>query len=1034
MAYNGLNQLINYMGKHPVAANLCMWVILFAGLFAFSQLNTQFIPDISMNKIQIVAPWPNSSAAELEQSVILPIEQELKTTPDLKTIESTINPNVARLVLTFKDHINVNQTIENIKARLARITTLPKDMENIEVLQIKIYERIAKIIVSGNDLPTLMIKAKQFEQALLQRGIAKITLQGFPKREINISVPSHILFTHKQSISQLAQTIKHANQQTEVGELGSQENPRTIRSNAQKRLPSDLANLVLPNTDGSLQKLSEFANITTHAAPGSSTLFYKNKPAINMILFRTQGTDALKSATIFKHWLQQESKQLPKKMNLTVYHEHYKVLKSRMDILLKNGAQGFVLVLLLLFLFLNARQAFWIALGIPISFAGALFVLYLFHSSINMISLFAFIMSLGIIVDDAIVVGEQSASLIEQGEDKTQASINGAIHMVRAVSASSLTTLFAFLPLFLVGGIMGAVLMDIPKVIICVIIASVFECFFILPHHLRATMMRATIFSPSPARKKIDAWFTHLRFTTYRKWLTQLLNHPKMTLFIILSLFFLMVCLPLSGRVSFSFFPMPDMDLIYLDAKFVPGTTDDQMIAFLKQSKQALNQAIKPLLKQNPQLIKNILLLKGEGNYPRKPHPLSASIQVELLSADIRTIKNKPIIRAWKKALPQSNYVDNVTISQPRAGPPGQDINIILSGTQSLKKLSLAANALEAQLSTFPGVSELYNDLTPGLDEWIYTLNPHITRYGLTKSNIHTQLRAALSGQEAFRFYDALGQVTVKVRLDKKERDHLATLNRLPIITHDGTMIHADNIITWHHQSGYATIIRTNLKRSIHVFGKVDSSENNANTILAQLKNDFFPKLRHHYGVSISLAGRAQDQAETLLDMQYGLGLAILLIYMTLAWITRSYRLPVLLMAIVPFALLGAILGHWLIGLDITLLSLFGFFGLSGIVLNDAIIMLLAYQRIRQQYKTVQEAITAAACLRSRAVVLTSITTMGGLLPLMFERSMQAQFLIPMAITIVFGLAAATILILILIPTLMVLFHQFFEQHLPTTT
>ncbi|HEY5717009.1 MAG TPA: efflux RND transporter permease subunit, partial [Motiliproteus sp.] len=717
--------------------------------------------------------------------------------------------------------------------------------------------------------------------------------------------------------------------------------------------------------------------------------------------------------------------QLPQGVEIVVYNQLWHLLRDRIELLVKNGIGGLILVIGTLFFFLNVRVAFWVAVGIPVSFLAALATLWLIGGSINMISLFGLIMALGIIVDDAIVVGEDTLTHVQQGESGIEAAIGGAHRMLAPVVASSLTTIAAFLPLTLVGGIIGNILIDIPTVVICVIIASLVECFFILPGHLHHSLHRRQDVQPGRLRAAIDRRFNHLRDHQFRRLVTLAVNFRWVTLSGALGMLLLALALVKGGRVPFTFFPVVDGDILTASVQFSAGTPPARVAAFLDQLEQALYDAEAELgVKLSATVVQHQrrALFSREALQSHSGDEYGALL-VQLISGERRPLSNDALLRAWRQRIVEPAGIERLNITQQTGGPPGKPIEIKLTqgSVDTLKRASLE---LQEQLKTFTGVSNVDDDLPYGTEQWIYQLTPTGRALGLTLESIGRRLRAAFDGALVQIVNRQQDEIEVRVILPDAERDHLTSLASLPILLPNGSTTPLANLVEFTPRRGLDTLKRVDGQLALMVTADVDDKIANANEIIDALQSGALAKIQSQFGISASFEGKKADERETVADMLLGLGLALALIFIILAWVFASYLWPLTVMAAIPLGLTGAIFGHVLMGKGLTILSIFGLFGLSGIVINDSIVLISFYRKLREQGLPPEQAIIDAACLRLRAVLLTSLTTIAGLTPILFETSLQAQFLIPMATSLVFGLAYGTLLILLLVPALLIMLEN----------
>jgi multidrug efflux pump subunit AcrB len=617
------------------------------------------------------------------------------------------------------------------------------------------------------------------------------------------------------------------------------------------------------------------------------------------------------------------------------------------------------------------------------------------------------------------VVGEDAYAHYRNGESPLHASEGAGKRMLWPVLASSLTTVAAFLPLMMVGGIIGNILFDIPLVMICVILASLIECFLVLPAHLRTAFLRSGDGPLDRLRARFDAGFEQFRDGPFRRLSTLSVTHRGTTLSIAAAVLILAIGLLAGGRLNFTFFPTPEAQTLYANATFVAGTPRQDVERFLGQLETTLaetEQALGGALLHTAVIRQGGTL--GEGATGNLSGDQFGSVFVELSSPDRREVRNSQFIDEWKSRIVLPPGLESFTLTQRQSGPPGKDINVRLTGHDPMR-LKAAAENLAATLRTVPGVTDTQDDMPYGRDQLIFSLTPAGRALGLSTQDLGRQLRAAYDGQLAQIFQDGPDEIEVRVRLPREDRERLASLADYSIRLPDGRFVPLASVAQFRDNRGFEALRHAQGLLAVEISAEIDRSLNNANNVRKALNEDTLPRLARDYGIAYSFEGRAADQRETMEDMRYGLLLGLALIYIVLAWVFASWGWPLVVMAIIPFGLVGAIFGHWIMGIDLTILSLFGLFGLSGIVVNNAIILVSFFKEQRHKGLNVNEALVQASCLRLRAVLLTSLTTIGGLAPLLFERSLQAQFLIPMATSIAFGLAVATVLVLFVIPALL---------------
>ncbi len=1033
MTFKHQQDFIGRFAQHAVAANLLMLIMLLAGVWALSKLNTQFLPNFSLDFITVRVVWSGASAEDVETSITSPIEQELRNLDNVKKMTSTSANGISNISLEYYEGTNMSVALDQVNEKVSLLRNLPSTAEKPEVSKVVRYEAIANVLLTVpeevNDLRHL---AYQMEQALLNRGIDKVTIQGLPEEEIAIQIPSATLENLGLSLNQVADRVVAFSRDIPAGMVGRDDVARQIRSLEQRRTAQGFEDIPLTaDSQGRLLRLDDVATIKHRPMQGQTALTYQGKAAVQLTILRAEHNDALKAAEVLQKYLTEVRPTLSANIEINLYDESWTYIRDRIMLLVNNGASGLLVVIVILFLFLNGKVAWWVAMGIPVSLMASLAVLYLMGGSINMVSLFAMIMTLGIIVDDAIVVGEDALTHYQSGEKSLEAAEGGARRMLSPVVAASLTTIAAFLPLMLIGGTMGNILFSIPLVVICVLIASLIESFFILPGHLRHSFLTLHHAPPSAMRQKLDQAFESFKEGFFRPLVTATLSWRWVMIALVFSLLALGIGLLASGRINFTFFPTPESPILSANISFAAGTPPERVATFLHTVEHALDAAVKELSPPDKSILRAAVVrynisTSAEGQAAQTGDQF-ASIIVELIQPDERKVRNRQFIETWKGKVQPMPGLEKFIVSERRGGPPGRDLDIRLSGGTP-ERIKAAALELATVLESQEGVLAVEDDMPYGREQLIYKLRPEAVALGLNVASVGQQLRAAFDGFRAQIFLDGRDEIEVRVMLPDSERYSLSALEKFTIRLPNGDSLPLLNAVELQSRQGFEALRHFKGELSVQISADVDAAVNNANKITATLEQGILPQLSQKYGISYNYEGRAADQRETLTDMKQGLIFGILLIYLVLAWVFSSYGWPLVVMTAIPFGLIGALAGHWMLGLDLTLLSLFGFFGLSGIVINDSIVLVTFYRDLRDSNSgmSVREALIEASCQRLRAVLLTSLTTIGGLMPLLFETSLQAQFLIPMAVSLSFGLAFSTVLVLLVVPALLSVYEDLY--------
>ncbi len=1016
---SGQSNLIAWFSNHKVAGNLLMLAMIVGGFVALSKLNVQFFPRFDLGFIRVSTVWQGASSEDVEASITIPLEQSLRTVDGLRKMDSTSGEGISNIFLEFKEDVDIVVALNQVKQRVDEFRNLPEDAEQPEVVNIIAYEPVVRLLLSGTGtIGELRQLANQYESELLDIGIANIKISGLPEEQLAIEISSQQLTELQMSQTQIASQIAQLSRDIPSGSIGDKENTRQLRTLNQRKDEMAFARLAInAGTDTRIQ-LGSIASIERRPKPGSVTLSVADQSAVEMVIRRSPDGDALEAADIVEQWLAEKQYQLPTGIELVAFDKQYEYIKQRIQLLLKNGASGLLLLVIILYLFLAPRVAFWVAFGIPVSFLATMLVHYLVGGTIDMLSLFALIMALGVIVDDAIVVGEEALTQFQDGATPEQAAQRGATRMFAPVFASALTTIGAFFPLMSIGGPTGKILFALPLVMIAVVLASLVESIFVLPAHLRASFTNMAKKGHTSAH--LGNHFHQFKQQYFRPMIRLAIRYREATISLILALFIVSIGVLSSGRVPFSFFPSPDGLVMYVNAKFFPGTPSADVDEFMLYVHQAMLQADQKL-SDDPIVVHAITrhgITSGEENGLTDSGDHIGSMVIEVTDPDDRSVMNLQFIKAWKQHIVLPPGLDILTIRQQTVGPPGREVSVRLTGA-SADVLKHAAEDFGNQLKTVKGVINIDDDMPYGREQWIFNVTSRGQQLGITAQQLGQQLHAAFDGVIVQRFQDGPDEVEVRVMLPASEREHLATLEHLNVTLENGQTVPLESVAEWHAKQGFEVLRHAEGALAVEVSAGMDRGQNTVEQALLTIEAEILSKLNDKYAIQSVFSGRSAEESQTMNDMKYGAIIGLTLIYLVLAAVFSSYGWPLVVMTAIPFGLIGALLGHWLLGIDMTILSMFGLFGLSGIIVNDSIILATCYQQLRSTGVAIDEALEEAACRRLRAVLLTSLTTIAGLTPLLFETSMQAKFLIPMAASIAFGLAFGTILVLFFIPVLL---------------
>ncbi len=1013
--------LIGLFARHRTAANLLMAVMLIAGVFALTRLNTQFFPDFGIDIISINIEWPGAGAEDVDTNIVQAIEPEVRFLDGVKHVFASSYEGRAVIAVEFDPGTDMQGALNNVETAVAQVTTLPEDSEKPIIKRLVRYDTISRLLVSG-PYPEASLKsiAKRIRDGLLARGIDKIDMFGARDEEIWVEIRPETLRRLDLTLADVARRIAESSQDVPSGDTAGV-SERQIRSLGLVKTAEGVGGIEVRALDnGQKIFLRDIAAVSERFEDGGETARRRGHPAIELHIRRSVKADALVLADAVEDYLRELRPTLPANLRVEQYDIVADLIRSRLNLLLRNGAGGLVLVLAVLFLFLSLRVGFWVAMGIPISLMATMMVMLATGQSINMVSLFGLIMALGIIVDDAIVVGEHAETRHRGGMGALQAAETGARRMAAPVFSSSLTTIAAFLPLLIISGIIGQIIQAIPMVVIAIIVASLFECFLVLPGHLRAVFARKPG-RPLALRRRFESAFDRFRDHWFRRAVTVCVRWRYATLAAALAAFIVSLGLVQGGRVGFVFFPSPEADKIFANVKFTAGTPRRTTVAMLEEMERALGAADAEFTNGRGGLVSTSVVKIGAAVGVRGGRSTIAGdhvggLVVELIASDRRERTAAEFIAAWRRHVRIFPGVETMTILSQQGGPPGRDIDVRLSGNVPAK-LKAAAGEVRRLLGRYPGVSDIEDDLPYGKRETILEVTPRGRALGFSTESVGRQVRNAFQGAVAKRFPRGDEEVLVRVQYPRDLTDS-ASLERLYLRGPGGAEVPLRSVVKAREKTGFARIRREDGTRQVAITAEVDKAITNNPQVLRALEADGLAEITARYGVQYIFAGRAEEQQQTFSDMKTGLLIGLVGIYIILAWVFSSYTRPIVIMSIIPLGFVGATIGHLALGYDLTILSLVALIGLSGIVINDSIILVSTIDERLGRGEEFIGAIVDGARDRLRAVILTSATTIGGLTPLMFETDLQAQFLIPMALTIVFGLMVATLMVLIVVPAL----------------
>ena len=1032
-----MNKIAQWSVEHRVAANLLMAFVVVLGLVALSQMKREMFPRFSLDMISIIVKYPGASPEEIEEGIVVKIEEKIKSIEGIKRIISNSQENFGTIYIELKEDVaDVQKVLDDVKTQVDTIDTFPEESEEPIISEMTLKDEAINLAIYG-DVPEEVLRRvgeRVRDDLSAYPAISQINLAGVRDYEISVEVSEDALRRYGLTFDQVSQAVKTGSLDLAGGVIKTKGGEVLVRAKGQRYTGAEFEEIPLITlADGTIIRLGDVATVVDGFDDSDIHGRFNGKPAALVLVRKTHDEDVIDIADTVYDYVKEFRKELPPGLHIAVWGDFSVLIKDRISLLLRNGAQGIILVFISLALFLRIGLAFWVALGIPISFMGAFFVLHQFDASINMISLFAFIMTLGILVDDAIIIGENIYAHYERGSPPLKAIVDGTGEVGWPVIMSVCTTVVAFMPLLFVSGIMGKFFKILPMAVITILLVSLWEAFTILPSHLAETLEYEERKKDRKARwhtRLLNRVQNGLQFTIksiYGPVLRMVLRNRYFTLFVGVGVLIVMVGLVAGGHVPFVLFPKTDSNYLVAEVAFplgTPASVTDRVLQRMENALPELNEDFrgprtggKDIVSYSFTLLGAIAVKEGFGGEADVGGNMG-QVFIEILPTEERTIKALEVENRWRELVGEAPGADKLTFSAIGGGPGGTPIEIQLIG-RDFGMLRQASTELKNELASYPGVFDISDNFRPGKMEIKLKAREAARPLGLTLADLARQVRQAFYGDEAVRIQRGRDDVKVMVRYSEPERRTLGTIEDMRIRTAKGDEVPFSEVAEVKYGRGYSVINRTDRQRQITVTADVDEEKANTKRIIDDLKASFLPELeRRHPGLRYSFEGEEQRAQESISSLSRGFAIAMFAIYLLLATQFRSYVQPIIIMIAIPFGFVGAVLGHLVMGLSITLLSLFGVVALAGIVVNDSIILIDFINRAIRDGTPIFQAVEEAGKARFRAVILTSLTTIAGLMPILLERSFQAQFLIPMATSIAFGLLVATVLTLLFVPSL----------------
>lgn len=991
--------------RHRLAANLLMMLVIGAGIWGLQQVRSQLFPDTELPLVRAAFGWPHADVEAVRTGIAEPLDRAIMDANQFDYVRSTAREGRHSLFARVKDGVSAEDGLASMEEAIDSLN-LPDDAVLDEVEKIEITEPVARVLIYGDATRRELAEiGYQARQSLINVGITEVELSGIPGRERRIEIDLAALNALGMTLDALARRLQAQFTVVPAGSVTVGESAKSLVTDAPEWTLDALRDAIIAERDGAVVRLSQVATIE-ESFDNADILRYQGLPAVELEVSRVAGEDTLEIAERLDAWMADFESELPFGVQFHKYNEIWKVVEAQLNLVLTNGVGGMLLVILVLFIFLRTRLAVWVAAGIPISFMGTLAFMGWSDTTLNTISLFGFVIAIGIIVDDAIVVAEDTAALESQGLSPNQAAMTAAKRMMPAVVASSLTTIAAFLPLLLVGGTFGNLLVDIPTVVTAAIIASLVECFIILPGHLGH---HRRLKAPSAPRRAFETAFNAFRDGPFQRLVRLSIGNGAVFLAAMAMVTLLTLGAVTSGRIAFEPSPSLDEPTMSVSLDMLAGTS-------LPQVESAMNE-LQAVAESIDASVGGGLIDTMVQEYDRVDEPERATLELTLTSDTNRPLSNAQVLQRIQDEFVLPPFVRSYSSGRRFRGPGGGgDLSIRLEGddVQTLKQASLD---LQASLQAYEPLSDITDDLP--FDDQQYRLVPtqSARAAGVSMSTVAGQVADQLSGITLTTVETGYEQIPVTLSLTERQRQSESWLQSLPIQLDNGDTQPLGSLVNFEYEKALNRITSRNGVLSVTVSASYSGDQ--LTDLYNQLETEVMPSLEARYPIDWAFEGQAEELEAFFNDTLIAVTVSVLLIYFILAWVFESWLWPFAVLVTVPFGLVGAVIGHWLMDMPLSTISVFGLIGLSGIVINDSIILVTVFRRLHRDGLGLYEATVEAALSRLRPVILTSITTMAGLSPLLFETSIDAALLKPIAVGLVFGLGFGTLLILLMVPVLL---------------
>jgi multidrug efflux pump subunit AcrB len=1023
------------MARNNVAANLLMFILIVAGGLGVLSSKQEVFPEFSLDQVNVSVAYPGASPSEVEQGIVLAIEEKVRGIDGVKRVDSTSKEGVGTVAVSLLLEADPQEVLADVKNEVDRIATFPEESEEPVVSLAKRRSQVVSLIVSGeHELRDLHEIAERARMGLLMRDdITQVELEGVPPLELSVEVPRAQLERYGLTLDEVAREISSASLELPAGALESDSGEIRVRVSDRRATGDEIADLILRGTRGGGElRLGDIAHIDDGYEDTKQYSLYNGHPAVRITAYRVGAETPIAVAAAVREYADTLRAELPPEVEVSIWQDDSESLRDRISLLTENAGMGLVMVLVILALFMDLRLAFWVSLGIPISFLGAFVILGGTDLSINMITLFAFIVTLGMVVDDAIVVGERTYAYRSMGHPPMAAAILAAREMAAPITFAILTTVAAFMPMLFVPGTMGKVFKMIPMVVIAVLIISLVESFFILPAHLahaedpkNRLPRRGVLGLFGRAQSFVASTLEAFIEKVYRPVAGLVIRARYMALAFAVASFMLTIGFVASGGIPFNFFPQIEGDVVSVQVRLPYGAALLRTEAVGDRLETSLADTVSAF--GGSKYVRGVYTRVGEsapGSGPGAKAGETGShliaFEVALVPSGERAFSGEDFLDDWRTRTGELQDIESITYSAASGPGAGEAVAVQFLSSDE-EELAAAARDFTEKLAAYDELTNIKNGYVTGKPQIDFRLSDEARSLGFTTQQLASQLRGAFFGAEAIREQRGRNELKVMARLPEAERRSEHDLEALMIRSAGGDFVPLGRLVELDRGTAPTSIEREDGRRKVVVSAELGRGVPSPKPVLDALNDGVFEDIQARYpGIDVEMVGAQREQAETFKALGRGYVLALFLIYALLAIPFRSYVQPVIIMGVIPFGFVGAILGHAFMGYGLSLMSFFGLVALSGVVVNDSLVLIDATNKERRRDPNMSafDAVVEGGAARFRPILLTSLTTFFGLLPMLAETSMQARFLIPMAISLAFGVLAATVVVLLLVPAM----------------